>query len=185
MILNDSKIEALANSKHLIYPFNKSCVQPASYDVTLDFNLVLVKADSKNAVFDPMYRSSLGVNYKTITIPEEGYILKPGEFVLGSTVEEVELPSNISARFDGKSSLGRMGLVTHVTAGFIDPGFRGQITLEIKNNNSEDIGIILRRGMHIGQIVFSFMTNPAVRPYGSYGLGSHYQYQVGPTLSVE
>lgn len=183
MILNDGKIEALSESKYLVDPFNKSNAQPASYDVTLDSKLVLIKANAKNAVFDPMNRTSTGVYYETITIPEEGYVLKPGEFLLGSTVEKVQLPSNISARFDGKSSLGRIGLVTHVTAGFIDPGFKGQITLEIKNNNSEDIGIVLRRGMKIGQIVFSLMTNPATRSYGSHGLGSHYQNQVGATPS--
>lgn len=183
MILNDGKIEALSESKYLVDPFNKSNAQPASYDVTLDSKLVLIKANAKNASFDPMHRTSTGVRYETITIPEEGYILKPGEFLLGSTVEKVQLPSNISARFDGKSSLGRIGLVTHVTAGFIDPGFKGQITLEIKNNNSEDIGIVLRRGMKIGQIVFSLMTNPATRSYGSHGLGSHYQNQVGATPS--
>lgn len=183
MILNDGKIEALSESKYLVDPFNKSNAQPASYDVTLDSKLVLIKANAKNAVFDPMKRTSTGVYYETITIPEEGYFLKPGEFLLGSTVEKVQLPSNISARFDGKSSLGRIGLVTHVTAGFIDPGFKGQITLEIKNNNSEDIGIVLRKGMKIGQIVFTLMTNPATRSYGSHGLGSHYQNQVGATPS--
>lgn len=183
MILNDGKIEALSESKYLVDPFNKSNAQPASYDVTLDSKLVLIKANAKNAVFDPMKRTSSGVYYETINIPEEGYALKPGEFLLGSTVEKVQLPSNISARFDGKSSLGRIGLITHVTAGFIDPGFKGQITLEINNNNSEDIVIVLRRGMKIGQIVFSLMTNPATRSYGSHGLGSHYQNQVGATPS--
>lgn len=183
MILNDGKIEALSESKYLVDPFNKSNAQPASYDVTLDSKLVLIKANAKNAVFDPMKRTSFGVYYETINIPEEGYILKSGEFLLGSTVEKIQLPSNISARFDGKSSLGRIGLVTHVTAGFIDPGFKGQITLEIKNNNSEDIGIVLRKGMKIGQIVFTLMTNPALRSYGSHGLGSHYQNQVGATPS--
>lgn len=184
MILNDGKIEALSESKYLVDPFNKSNVQPASYDVTLGPELVLIKEDPlRIAIFDPMRRTSNGVYYETINIPEEGYVLKPGEFLLGSTVEKVQLPSNISARFDGKSSLGRIGLVTHVTAGFIDPGFKGQITLEIKNNNSEDIGIVLRRGMKIGQIVFSLMTNPATRSYGSHGLGSHYQNQVGATPS--
>lgn len=183
MILNDGKIEALSKSKYLVDPFNKSNAQPASYDVTLDSKLVLIKANAKNAVFDPMKRTSNGVYYETINIPEEGYVLKPGEFLLGSTVEKIQLPSNISARFDGKSSLGRIGLVTHVTAGFIDPGFKGQITLEIKNNNSEDIGIVLRKGMKIGQIVFTLMTNPALRSYGSHRLGSHYQNQVGATPS--
>lgn len=101
----------------------------------------------------------------------------PGDFLLGSTMEFVEMPNDIAARVEGKSSLGRLGLAVHITAGFIDPGFAGNITLEFKNMGNEEI--VLRKGQYIAQLSFHMLTTPAARPYGSPGLWSHYQGQVG------
>lgn len=105
----------------------------------------------------------------------------PGDFLLGSTLEEVGLRSDVAARVEGKSSLGRLGLAVHITAGFIDPGFFGNITLEFKNMGNEEV--MLRRGQYIAQLSFHQLTSPAQRPYGSPGLDSHYQHQMGTTHS--
>ena len=159
MILSDKTITDLCENEGLISPFDKNHVQPASYDLML--------AD-KIQVFE----NSLGDIRETRAT---GYWLKPNEFVLGCTVEQVSIPDNIAARFEGKSTLGRLGLATHITAGFIDPGFCGKITLEIKNNNR--FPIMLDWHMRIGQICFMTMDDYARRPYGSEGLNSHYQGQ--------
>lgn len=111
----------------------------------------------------------------------EAFVLHPGEFVLGSTVERIALPDDLAARVEGKSSLGRLGLLTHATAGFVDPGFDGHVTLEL--SNVATLPIMLWPGMKIGQFCFLRMTSPAEHPYGSAGPGSHYQGQRGPTAS--
>src|SRR5204862_4997884 len=116
-----------------------------------------------------------------VEIDDDPFILHPGEFVLGSTLERVRLPDDLVARLEGKSSLGRLGLLIHSTAGFIDPGFDGHITLELSNVAS--LPITLYPGMRIGQISFLAMTTPADHPYGSGPLGSKYQGQRGPTPS--
>jgi dCTP deaminase len=113
--------------------------------------------------------------------PDDVFILHPGEFVLGSTAERVALPDDLVARLEGKSSLGRLGLLIHSTAGFVDAGFSGHLTLEL--SNVANLPITLYPGMKIGQISFLRMTTPAERPYGSAGTGSKYQGQRGPTPS--
>lgn len=179
MLLNDSDIRRLSTDKRIIYPFREDQLQPASYDVTLGFGIVRFVGQG---IIDAATKVLTGgLDYYDYRIPDDGsYILDPGEFILGSTYESVSLPSNIAARFEGKSSLGRLGLATHVTAGFIDPGFRGQITLEIKNVNLHPIAISPR--MRIGQLCF-FETKPVEHPYGSDEVGSHYQGQIGPTVA--
>lgn len=179
MLLNDSDIRRLSTNKRIVYPFREDQLQPASYDVTLDSHIVRFVG---NGAIDAATKVLLGeLDYHDYDIPEEqGYVLDPGEFILGCTYEYVTLPSNIASRFEGKSSLGRLGLATHVTAGFIDPGFQGQITLEIKNMNRVPIGIF--PGMRIGQLCF-FETKPVEHPYGSEEAGSHYQRQIGPTVA--
>lgn len=118
--------------------------------------------------------------YKPVwSVEGGGFWLAPGQFVLGTTVERFEIPPYMSARIEGKSTLGRLGLVVHVTAGFVDPGFKGQLTLELRNVGS--FHILLRPGMAISQVSFSPLTSQSERPYGSDGLGSHYQGQEGPT----
>ena len=109
------------------------------------------------------------------------FVLHPGEFVLGSTFERVALPDDLVGRLEGKSSLGRVGLIIHSTAGYVDPGFEGQITLEL--SNVATVPILLYPGMRVAQISFLTMTTPAARPYASPGLDSHYQGQRGPTES--
>ncbi|MEY3696575.1 MAG: hypothetical protein RJA41_225, partial [Actinomycetota bacterium] len=113
--------------------------------------------------------------------PDEAFVLHPGEFVLGSTFEVVTLPDDIAARVEGKSSLGRLGLLTHATAGFVDPGFSGHITLEL--SNVSNLPVTLWPGMKIGQLCFIKMSSPSEHPYGSSVYGSRYQNQRGPTPS--
>jgi dCTP deaminase len=114
-------------------------------------------------------------------IPEEPFVIQPGSFCLGSTVETITLPDDIVARVDGKSSLGRLGLLVHATAGYVDPGWTGKLTLELSNQSQ--MPIALYYGMRIAQISFFEMTTPVDRPYGSAELGSKYQGQTGPTPS--
>lgn len=184
MLLSDVSIKELVNSKDIsIDPFKQEQLQPCSYDVTLADEIVIFVPDVR--LYDPSQAyayantKDLGdVGTQTIHI-SDSYVLAPGEFILASTVEKVTLPSNVAARFEGKSSLGRMGLTTHITAGFIDAGFSGNITLEMKNETSWNI--VIAPGMRIGQLCFFAMDKPAKNPYGSKGLGSHYQGQSGPT----
>ena len=165
MILSDRDIEAAIQQGHIVIePYDPDELQPASYDIRLGDQLRLPDAAGTS---------------KLVTFEE--YELKPQEFVLGTTVERIQVPDFLVGRIEGKSSLGRMGLSIHTTAGFIDPGFRGPLTLEIYNHSQ--VPITLRAGQHIGQLSFTQLTSPARRPYGSTGLGSHYQDQVGPTAS--
>lgn len=184
MILHDSEIRRLAR-EGLISPYLDKNLQPASYDVTLGHKFLsfVPSTDYHQAYIDAASGRLLGGEYKEIDYgPDACYILRPNEFILGHTVESVNIPNNIAARFEGKSSLGRLGLATHITAGFIDPGFSGQITVEIKNENA--LSIVLTPGMKIGQICFMQMIEEPKRPYGSDYLGSHYQNQTGPTRSA-
>lgn len=175
MILSDTDILMHRKDNHLrIEPFDPERLQPASYDVTLSRQFRRFK---NGVTLDPMrQRTPATEAYEAST-----YILYPGEFILGSTIEDISLSGIIAARFEGKSSLGRIGLMTHVTAGFIDPGFVGNLTLEIHNVNRNPI--LLTEGMDIGQICFMRLFTKAARLYGSPGLGSHYQGQTGPTES--
>lgn len=148
--------------KDLISPFNARQLQPASYDLTLG-----------HSIYHPASQE--------YTQCKTSFVLKPKQFVLGATIEYLKIPDNLYARFEGKSSLGRQGLMTHITAGFIDPGFHGQLTLEIYNVSEQDI--LLVEGMFIGQVCFGKLTDSASVAYGSPLLNSHYQKQVGPTPS--
>lgn len=178
MILNDISIDDRATHHGLIYPYDPNNLQPCSYDVTLSKSIIRYIGHGEINASD---RSLRDMEYLKFIIPDEGYVLEPGEFILGSTNESVNVPSDLAARYEGKSSMGRIGLATHITAGFIDPGFSGDITLEIKNENNHPIRIF--SGMKIGQLCFFELTGAVARTYGSVNLGSHYQNQSGPTPS--
>ena len=154
-------------------------VQPASIDVRIDRYFRLFN-NHKYPVIDPAEEQAELTQLVEVD-PSEGFILHPGEFVLASTYEQVTLPDDVSARLEGKSSLGRLGLLTHSTAGFIDPGFSGHVTLEL--SNMATLPIRLWPGMKIGQLCFFRMTSPAERPYGVGATHSRYLGQKGPTAS--
>lgn len=180
MVLSDRTIrEAIAAGRIVIEPFDESCVQPASVDLRLD-DAFRVFRHTSHAWID---LADVPEDLTELVRAKDGepFVLHPGEFVLGSTLERVTLPDDLVGRLEGKSSLGRLGLLTHVTAGFCDPGFSGWLTLEL--SNVSHLPISLYRGMRVGQISFFTMTTPAERPYGSPGLESRYQDQRGPTPS--
>jgi dCTP deaminase len=180
MILSDRTIrEQLAAGRIAIDPLDDSCIQPSSVDLRLD-RLFRVFLNHTMSVID--VRKDLSDLTQEVEIADgDAFILHPGEFVLGSTSEKISLPDDIVARIEGKSSLGRLGLLIHSTAGFIDAGFSGHITLEL--SNVANLPITLYPGMKIGQVSFLAMTTPADVPYGSSALGSKYQGQRGPTPS--
>ncbi|MGU3432796.1 dCTP deaminase [Actinomycetes bacterium M1A6_2h] len=180
MLLSDRDIKAEITAGTLgIEPFDPAMVQPSSVDVRLD-GLFRVFNNTKYTHIDPAQRQD---ELTTLVERKEGeqFVLHPGEFVLGSTLELTSLPDNLAGRLEGKSSLGRLGLLTHSTAGFIDPGFSGHITLEL--SNVANLPIILWPGMKIGQLCLFRLSSPAEHPYGSAGTGSKYQGQRGPTPS--
>lgn len=161
MIFSDQDIVAAHKSRRMrIFPFNSDLVQPASYDLTLQCYVRMIDEDHDE-------------KFETLTIA-------PRVFVLLSTVETITLPDDLAAQVSGKSSLARMGLSVE-TAGWVDPGFSGQLTLEVLNTSSDSI--TLTAGQPIAQLVFMELKSPALRPYGSTGLGSKYQNQRGPTLA--
>ena len=180
MILSDRSIrEELAAGRIQIDPFDDAMVQPSSVDVRLD-RYFRVFLNHTMPVID--VKKDLEELTRLVDIDDErAFILHPGEFVLGSTFERVAVPDDMVARIEGKSSLGRLGLLIHSTAGFIDAGFDGHITLEL--SNVANLPITLYPGMKIGQISFLRMTTPADVPYGSGSLKSKYQGQRGPTPS--
>lgn len=180
VLLSDRDIRSEIAAGHLgIDPFDEGMVQPSSVDVRLD-NLFRVFNNTRYTHIDPAQRQD---DLTTLVEPKEGepFVLHPGEFVLGSTLERCSLPDNLAGRLEGKSSLGRLGLLTHSTAGFIDPGFSGHITLEL--SNVANLPITLWPGMKIGQLCLLRLTSPAEHPYGSSAAGSKYQGQRGPTPS--
>lgn len=180
MLLSDRDIRAAVESKRvLLEPFDDALVQPSSIDVRLD-RYFRVFENHKYPHIDPAVEQD---DLTRMVEPkgEEPFILHPGEFVLGSTYEVITLSDDISARLEGKSSLGRLGLLTHSTAGFIDAGFSGHVTLEL--SNVATLPIKLWPGMKIGQLCFFQLTSPAQAPYGSGAAGSRYQGQRGPTPS--
>lgn len=181
MILSDRTIRSLATNCGLIDPFDEDQLQPCSYDVRLDSRIKRFAKTNDLAIhiINGSSKELHGVSMDTINVANMAYALRPGEFILGSTVEAVSIPDYLACRFEGKSSLGRIGLMTHVTAGFIDPGFQGTITLEIKNENQ--FPILLKPGMLIGQLCFIRLNTKVDRMYGSVELGSHYQNQIGVT----
>jgi len=162
-----------------IDPFDPAMLQPSSIDVRLD-RFFRVFNNSQYTHIDP----KLQQDELTSLVEKDGddaFVLHPGEFVLASTFELVTLPDDLAGRLEGKSSLGRLGLLTHSTAGFIDPGFTGHITLEL--SNVANLPITLWPGMKIGQLCLFRLTSPAENPYGSPAVGSRYQGQRGPTPS--
>jgi dCTP deaminase len=180
VILSDRTIrEELAAGRIVIDPFDDTMVQPSSVDVRLD-RYFRVFLNHTMPVID--VKKDLEELTRLVDIDDErAFILHPGEFVLGSTFERVAVPDDMVARIEGKSSLGRLGLLIHSTAGFIDAGFDGHITLEL--SNVANLPITLYPGMKIGQVSFLRMTTPADVPYGSSKVGSKYQGQRGPTPS--
>ena len=180
MVLSDRSIrEALAAGRISIDPFDEELVQPSSVDV---------RCDHRFRVFHPGRYPFIDVKQAMPDLTElveiddgRAFILHPGEFVLGSTLEVVTLPDDLVARLEGKSSLGRLGLLIHSTAGFVDAGWSGHLTLEL--SNVANLPIAIYPGMKIGQISFIRMTSPADRPYGSTETRSKYQGQRGPTPS--
>ncbi|MBK5217285.1 MAG: dCTP deaminase [Propionibacteriales bacterium] len=180
MLLSDRDILAeIDNGRVVLDPFERSMIQPSSIDVRLD-KFFRVFDNHKYPHIDPAADQSDLTREVSVERGEE-FILHPGEFVLGSTYERVTLPDDVAARLEGKSSLGRLGLLTHSTAGFIDPGFSGHVTLELANVAT--LPIKLYPGMKIGQLCFFRLSSPAENPYGSEKYGSRYQGQRGPTAS--
>ena len=180
MILSDRSLrEAIAAGRLVVDPLDDDAIQPSSIDVRLDnhFRVFYTARHPYIDVKQPMEDLTELVEVK----PDDAFILHPGEFVLGSTLEQVGIPPDLAARLEGKSSLGRLGLMTHSTAGFLDPGFTGHVTLEL--SNVANLPITLYPGMRIGQIAVFQLTTAAERPYGSRGVGSKYQGQRGPTPS--
>ena len=180
MLLSDRDIRGeIAAGRLGIDPYDESLVQPSSVDVRLD-NLFRVFNNTRYTHIDPSTRQD---DLTTPRRAQGGRAVRPasGEFVLGSTLERCTLPVDLAGRLEGKSSLGRLGLLTHSTAGFIDPGFSGHITLEL--SNVANLPITLWPGMKIGQLCLLRLTSPAENPYGSAKAGSKYQGQRGPTPS--
>jgi dCTP deaminase len=180
VLLSDRDLRKELDSGRLgLDPWDEAMLQPSSIDVRLD-RFFRVFQNSRYTHIDP------SIQQDELTTPVEtadgdNFVLHPGEFVLGSTFEQVSLPDDLAGRLEGKSSLGRLGLLTHSTAGFIDPGFTGHITLEL--SNVANLPITLWPGMKIGQLCLFRLSSPAERPYGSAGVGSRYQGQRGPTPS--
>ncbi|TFD70824.1 dCTP deaminase [Cryobacterium gelidum] len=180
MLLSDRDIKVELDAGRIgLEPLDPAMIQPSSIDVRLD-RLFRLFDNHKYAYIDPA-EDQPELTHLIETKPDEPFILHPGEFVLGATYEQVTLPDNVAARLEGKSSLGRLGLLTHSTAGFIDPGFSGHVTLEL--SNVATLPIKLWPGMKIGQLCFFQLSSPAETPYGSSTYGSRYQGQRGPTAS--
>jgi dCTP deaminase len=177
MILSDRTIrEQIEAGRIVIDPFDAACVQPSSVDLHVDAEFRVFR-NNRYPFIDVKQEQDLTelVEVK----PDEAFILHPGEFVLGSTLERVAIPDDLVARLEGKSSLGRLGLLIHSTAGYVDPGWDGYLTLEL--SNVANLPITIYPGMKIGQISFFQLTTAADTPYG--GAGSKYQGQRGPTAS--
>ncbi len=180
MLLSDRDIRAEISAGRVgCEPFTESMIQPSSVDVRLD-KFFRVFENHKYSVIDPSMEQP-DLTREVIAEGDEPFILHPGEFVLASTYEVITLPDDIAGRLEGKSSLGRLGLLTHSTAGFIDPGFSGHITLEL--SNVANLPVKLFPGMKIGQLCLIKLSSPAEHPYGSEKYGSRYQGQRGPTAS--
>ncbi len=180
MILSDRSIkEAIEAKRIIIDPLDMSCIQPSSIDVKVS-NLFRVFRNHTTAIID-VKKDLTDLTELVEMKGDEPFVLHPGEFVLGSTLERVAIANDLVARVEGKSSLGRLGLLIHSTAGFIDAGFDGHITLEL--SNVANLPITIYPSMKIGQVSFMTMTTPAENPYGSGASGSKYQGQRGPTPS--
>ncbi|HEY3338105.1 MAG TPA: dCTP deaminase [Propionicimonas sp.] len=180
MLLSDRDIRAeITAGRVVLEPYDPEMIQPSSVDVRID-RLFRLFDNHKYAVIDPAEEQPELTRLVEVA-PDEAFVLHPGEFVLASTYELVTLPDDIAARLEGKSSLGRLGLLTHSTAGFIDPGFSGHVTLEL--SNVATLPIKLWPGMKVGQLCFFRLSSPAEQPYGSPTHQSRYLGQRGPTAS--
>lgn len=180
VLLSDRDIRAeLEADRVVLDPYDPSMLQPSSIDVRLDKYFRLFD-NHKYPFIDPA-TDQPELTRLVEADNDEAFVLHPGEFVLGSTYEAVTLPDDVAARLEGKSSLGRLGLLTHSTAGFIDPGFSGHVTLEL--SNVATLPIKLWPGMKIGQLCFFRLSSASEHPYGSDLYGSRYQGQRGPTAS--
>ena len=180
MLLSDRDIAAeIKGGRVVVEPFDAKMIQPSSVDVRLD-RFFRVFENHRYEVIDPSVEQP-ELTREVAVAPNEFFILHPGEFVLASTYEVITLPDDIAGRLEGKSSLGRLGLLTHSTAGFIDPGFSGHITLEL--SNVANLPVKLYPGMKIGQLCLIKLSSSAEHPYGSAIYGSRYQGQRGPTPS--
>jgi len=180
VLLSDRDIKAeLGAGRIALEPYEAAMVQPSSIDVRLDRFFRLFD-NHKYPFIDPAIDQPELTRFVEVD-PDQAFILHPGEFVLASTFEVVSLPDDVAGRLEGKSSLGRLGLLTHSTAGFIDPGFSGHVTLEL--SNVATLPIKLWPGMKIGQLCLFRTSSPAEHPYGSSVYGSRYQDQRGPTPS--
>ncbi len=180
MLLSDRDILAEIDAGRIgLDPLERDMIQPSSIDVRLD-KYFRIFDNHKYPHIDPAADQS-DLTRQVEVGNDEAFVLHPGEFVLGSTYELVTLPDDVAARLEGKSSLGRLGLMTHSTAGFIDPGFSGHVTLELANVAT--LPIKLYPGMKIGQLCYFRLSSPAENPYGSVKYGSRYQGQRGPTAS--
>lgn len=179
-VLSDGTIRRLVNEGHIVIePWDEGMVQPASIDLRLGDSFRVFHNHRIGAIDLANIPANLT---ERVTVPEgESFVIHPGEFVLGATEEHVTLPDDIVARIEGKSSLGRLGLIVHATAGFVDPGFTGTLTLEITNLTR--VPIVLWPGKPIAQLSFMTLDRPAERPYGHPELGSHYHGQVEATES--
>ena len=178
MILSDRSIrEEIAAGRIVVDPFDDACVQPSSIDLHVDRQFRVFQ-NSRYPFIDVM-KEQPDLTELVEVKKGEPFILHPGEFVLGSTLERVALPDDLVARLEGKSSLGRLGLMIHSTAGYVDPGWDGYLTLEL--SNVANLSITIYPGMKIGQISFFRLTTAADTPYGA--AGSKYQGQRGPTAS--
>ena len=181
MVLSDRTIkEEIAKGRIVIEPLNPDCIQPASVDLHLDKKLLVFKPQRHPAYID--VRRSLDHLNELVELDEDNaFFLNPGEFVLVSTLESIALPDDVVGRLEGKSSLGRIGLLIHSTAGYVDPGWQGHLTIEL--SNVAKLPITLYYKMKIGQISFLRLTSPVDRLYGAAELGSKYQGQTEPTAS--
>ncbi len=180
MILSDKSIkEGIAQGRIVIAPYDEMLVQPASIDIRLAAQFRVFR-NYRYPCIDP--KAPQDELTELVEVAEgESFVVHPNEFILGNTIERISLGDDLVARLEGKSSLGRLGLIVHATAGYIDPGFDGHITLEL--SNVANLPILLYPGMKIGQISFFAMSTPAERPYGHPGLGSKYKGQSAPTAS--
>ena len=181
MVLSDRTIkDEMARGRIIIEPLIPGCIQPASVDLHLDKKLLVFKPERHPAYID--VRRSLDHLNELVELDEDNaFFLNPGEFVLVSTLESITLPDDIVGRLEGKSSLGRIGLLIHSTAGYVDPGWQGHLTIEL--SNIAKLPITLYYKMKIGQISFLRLTSPVDRLYGAAELGSKYQGQTEPTAS--
>jgi dCTP deaminase len=179
-VLSDGTILELVNAGRItVDPWDPAMVQPASIDLRLGDSFRVFHNYRATAI--DLRDPPANLTEEVVVAPDEQFVIHPGEFCLGRTLEWVRIPDDIVARIEGKSSLGRLGLIVHATAGFCDPGFNGTLTLEL--NNLTRVPIILCPGLPIAQLSFMTLDRPALRPYGSPGLGSHYQGQTAATES--